>query len=279
MGHAEAFSGGDVVARYRAMRGNNVLHPIGGTPSGCRRRTPRSNAGSRPGPGPREHRAAGGLVQADGHVLRLVAATGDVRSGVLPLDPMAVHPVLRGGARLPEGVAGQLVPEGRHRARQRAGDQGRLRAVRHAWWSAATSPNGSSGSRTTRSGCWTTPRARRMAGAGPDDAAQLDRAIGGRRGHVHDRGDGRGDHDLHDPAGHAVGCDVLRVRGRASARSGGSPSWPARGTGRAAGPSRPSRRRSSIGRPPTRARGCSSACTRSTRSTASGSRATRRRTC
>jgi leucyl-tRNA synthetase len=29
MGHAEAFSGGDAVARYQAMRGYNVLHPIG----------------------------------------------------------------------------------------------------------------------------------------------------------------------------------------------------------------------------------------------------------
>ncbi len=29
MGHAEAFSGGDTVARYRRMRGYNVLHPIG----------------------------------------------------------------------------------------------------------------------------------------------------------------------------------------------------------------------------------------------------------
>ncbi|HEV8563416.1 MAG TPA: leucine--tRNA ligase [Actinomycetota bacterium] len=29
MGHAEAFSGGDAIARYRWMRGNNVLHPIG----------------------------------------------------------------------------------------------------------------------------------------------------------------------------------------------------------------------------------------------------------
>jgi leucyl-tRNA synthetase len=29
MGHAEAFSGGDVVARYQALRGRNVMHPIG----------------------------------------------------------------------------------------------------------------------------------------------------------------------------------------------------------------------------------------------------------
>ena len=32
---------------------------------------------------------------------------------------------------------------------------------------------------------------------------------------VHDRGDRRGGHGLHDPARHAVGRDVLRVRGRA----------------------------------------------------------------
>jgi len=29
LGHAEAFSGGDAVARFRALRGHNVLHPIG----------------------------------------------------------------------------------------------------------------------------------------------------------------------------------------------------------------------------------------------------------
>src|ERR671930_967241 len=29
MGHAEAFSGGDTIARFRWMQGNNVLHPIG----------------------------------------------------------------------------------------------------------------------------------------------------------------------------------------------------------------------------------------------------------
>ena len=29
LGHAEAFSGGDAVARFRAMQGYNVLHPIG----------------------------------------------------------------------------------------------------------------------------------------------------------------------------------------------------------------------------------------------------------
>src|SRR6266571_5720221 len=29
LGHLEAFTGGDVIARYKWMRGYNVLHPIG----------------------------------------------------------------------------------------------------------------------------------------------------------------------------------------------------------------------------------------------------------
>src|SRR4029453_15543389 len=49
MGHAEAFSGGDAVARFAALRGYDVLHPIGGDAFGL----PAENAAIKGGNNPK----------------------------------------------------------------------------------------------------------------------------------------------------------------------------------------------------------------------------------
>ena len=144
-----------------------------------------------------------------GGLVRLVARVRDQRSARLPLDPVAVPALPRARAGLPQGGGGQLVPQGRDGARQRAGDRRPLRALRHAGRGAPARAVVLPHHRLRRPAA-RRPRDRRLARARGQDAAQLDRSLRGRRGHVRVRGAGRRLPGLHHPPGHAVRRDVLR---------------------------------------------------------------------
>ena len=78
------------------------------------------------------------------------------------------------------------------------------------WSRRASSSSGSSASPTTPTGCSTTSTSIELARARQDHAAQLDRALGGRRGDLPLRGAGHRLPGLHHAARHAVRRDLLR---------------------------------------------------------------------
>ena len=152
---------------------------------------------------------------------RLDARGLDARARVLPLDAVAVPALPRARPRVPQGRAGQVVPERPDRARERAGDRRPLRALRRrgrgAEPGAVVLPDHGLRRRAARRpGRWST---------GPSAIKTMQRNWIGRSEGAEialpDRGAGRGRPGLHDAAGHAVRRDVLRARARAPARRRG----------------------------------------------------------
>ena len=107
---------------------------------------------------------------------RLVTRVLHPSAGVLPLDAVALPEVLRGGSHVPEGCAGQLVPQRPDGAGERTGQERPLRALRLRGRSAQARPVVLPHHRLRRQ-----PDRRDegpgLAGARPGDAAQLDRPL------------------------------------------------------------------------------------------------------
>ena len=81
MGHAEAFSGGDVIARFRAMQGHNVLHPIGWDAFGL----PAENAAIKRGTPPAEWTFAN--IEQQASSFRRMGMSFDWRRRLNTCDP------------------------------------------------------------------------------------------------------------------------------------------------------------------------------------------------
>ncbi|CAA9245604.1 MAG: Leucyl-tRNA synthetase, partial [uncultured Corynebacteriales bacterium] len=169
----------------------------------------------------REHRDPGGLLPSVRDLVRLVPPPAHLRPGVLPLDPVAVPAAARARPGLPQGLPGQLVPEGPDGAGQRAGRRRRLRAVRHAGHQARADPVVLPHHPVRRA-----PAGRHGAAGGPlarpraDHAAELDRPLPRRPGRLRGGGPRRAGHRVHHPPRHPVRRDVLRGRRRLPAGSG-----------------------------------------------------------
>ena len=131
MGHVLNYTLGDVVSHVRRRSGFQVLRPMGYDAFGL----PAENAAIREGGHPREVTernidAIRGQIKRMGWSIDWSREVSTARARVLPLDAVAVPAAVRGRARLPQGGAGQVVPERPDRARERAGDRRPLRALR-----------------------------------------------------------------------------------------------------------------------------------------------------
>ena len=218
IGHLKVYSIGDAIAHYKRRNGYRVMQPMGYDAFGL----PAENNAIKTGVHPRDatnalDRLLPALVPPLGHLDRLDPRARHQRPVLLPLDAVDLPEAAGARARLPQGGGGEVVPEGRHRARQRAGDRRALRALRHPGRGAPARAVVLPDHRLRRPPA-RRPRRDRLARAREDDAAQLDRALRGRRGDLPLRGAGDRLSGVHHPPGHAVRRHLLRARPRAPRR-------------------------------------------------------------
>ncbi len=188
------------------------------TPSGCRPRTTRSRPVSTratpPMPRSREFQRQ---LRRWGVSIDWTREFGTHEPHIYRWTQWIFLRLFEHGPRLPQGGRGQVVPQGRHRARQRAGDRRPLRALRHRGRGAPARAVVLPHHRLRR------PPARRheddrVAAERGDDAGELDRPLRGRRGGLPLRGARHRLPGLHHAPGHAVRRHLLRDGPRAPRR-------------------------------------------------------------
>ena len=231
MGHAEAFSIGDAVARFEMMRGRNVLHPIGWDSFGL----PAENAAIKRGLDPRDWTYDNIETQAES--FRRFGISFDWRTRLHTSDPEYYRwtqwlflRLYERGLAYRKAAPVNWCPNDQTVLANEQVDPGSLRALRHRGHQEEPDPvvlqdhrlRGAAAGRHGAAGG-------QVAGPRADHAAQLDRPVhrGARR--LPHRGPRRARTGVHHPAGHAVRRDVLRRRRRLAAGRGAGHHRPARG--------------------------------------------------
>ena len=112
MGHTLNYTIGDVITHLRRRKGMQVLRPMGYDAFGL----PAENAAIKEGGHPRAVTernivAIREQMHRMGWAIDWAREISTARPGLLPLDAVALPALLREGPRLPQGGAGQVVPD------------------------------------------------------------------------------------------------------------------------------------------------------------------------
>ncbi len=167
----------------------------------------------------REHRLHARAAPAAGPLLRLGSRGDHLRSGVLPVGAAHLHQDAGARSRLSQALHGELVPVLPDRAGQRAGGGRALLALRLRGHATRDRRLVLQDHRLRRGTAGLVRSPARLARAGHDHAAQLDRAQRGRGVRPARRRAVRaGLSRLHHPARHRLRHDLRRARPRAPAR-------------------------------------------------------------